>query len=94
MLTDQPGLKKHSHRQTANTKHTGPIKVCLQRIFREERGNSSISWGIHLADNVNHYLHAPKEYMFRLCYLFNYIFHDHVQLFSEPSSSSHQQHLN
>jgi len=59
MLADQSELKKHSHRQTANTKYTGPIKVCLQRIFKEERDNSSISWGINLADNVNHYL----EYM-------------------------------
>lgn len=74
---ERPVWTKETFSQTDSKYKT---HMCLQRIFREERDNSSISWGIHLADNVNHYLHAPKEYMFRLCYLFNYIFHDHVHL--------------
>lgn len=50
----QTDSKYKAHRANQSTK-------CASRGFLERKG--SISYGIHLADNANHYLQAPKEYM-------------------------------
>lgn len=54
----QTDSKYKAHRANQSTK-------CASRGFLE-RKESRISLGICLADNANHYLYAPKEYMFVL----------------------------